>query len=162
MDKAIHSFYSDTSCNHASNHFPVFVQLSTEKYHKEEPTQYKVQRYFTADDRQKNEFNKEVKKLINQGNTFSSALNKAAEATLTPKSPDLKKDYLTKETWDLITQRDIRAVNKNTTEVHRLNQEIRRKAKADKENDFFTKFNLQEDDQYNRKAWKTIKQLRTK
>lgn len=152
---------SNTQCNHGSNHFPIFVKLKTNEYYKEERISYKIVRYFKPDERQSEAFNKSVMGLLVEGRTFADAIHNSAKATLIEKPPNLKKDYLSRETWELITERDVQAVNKNSKPVHQLNNEIKRKAKADKENDLFQRFNIQEDDQYHRNSWKTIKQLRT-
>ena len=77
-----------------------------------------------------------------------------------PKTDTIKKDYLSPETWDLITQREIAATQTNRAKVNDLNMKIRHKAKADKPQHLFELFNFQENDVYRKKAWKTIGDLR--
>ena len=128
--------------------------VSVERYHK--PSAEQLDAYNTVI---RNNFHliQDVARCHNNCSIFIETMKAAARTTLSKKSKEQKREYLTASTWNLIEERQNARNHGNTAEENRLNRDIARQARKEQR-----QFRIQclEDLSDTRKCWQHIKMER--
>ena len=128
----------------------------------------KAIRYYKPTATRWTQYNSCIKEALAALSAFSledvtAAMQNAAQKCLEKVPPDKNKAYLSRETWRKIKTRDQMRINgATTTDMRRLNKEIAKDAKVDKQNSLIEKFNKNPCDKNKKHMWKAVKDLRKK
>ena len=94
---------------------------------------------------------------------WGEILTASAEGTLDAVDPEIKKDYITKETWDKIQKRnDLQKAGDPNREVNKLSKEIKKEAFQSRKQKKLEEFNENPKDKNKKDLWKAVKNLRAK
>ena len=96
-------------------------------------------------------------------NTFVEGILRAAESSLEKMPNGKRKNYITRNTWNQIEERNqLRSNGAPSQEVHRLNKEISKQARLDPRNHLIEKFNENPNDPNIKGLWRAVKDLKRK
>ena len=112
-------------------------------------------------------YNQSVADLIGQNlcslKSFQQAVLDSAKRYLDKTPNEKRKPYISRSTWDKIEKRNrIRNTGATSTDIKKLNKEINKMAKKDKQNHLIEQFNENPRDTNKKNLWKAVKGLRTK
>jgi len=150
-----------------SDHFLLEIIFSAKVKARSCKNKNKAKRYYKPDDKRWHEYNNEVRTLLEQDGislaSFTNAVTTAAGNQLLEVSPEVKKHFISKQTWDKIETRN--KMNKEgctKKEMKDITREIGKAAKVDKQNHLIEQFNENPRDTNKKGLWKSVKQLKKK
>jgi hypothetical protein len=122
--------------------------------------------YFKPSDEQFTCYNDFIGNKINgqdiNWHELQNILKEAADTCLTRKPPDMRNKILSGATWALIQQRNLLVAEKRLhDQILDLNKQIRKSVAKDKKDNYINKFNYNQPDTYRKKAWKTVKHMKS-
>ena len=151
----------------ASDHFLLEIILEIPMGCTKKKKGYKCKRFLKPGAESWNNYNRHVKEHVGHNGltlgSFTTAVLQAANEQLEEEPFEKKKDYISKQTWDKIEERN-RLFKKDTRneEVKKINREIAKDAKVDKRQHTIEQFNENPLDKNEKSLWKAVKGLKKK